>query len=70
MSCAGYARSGSTPVSTTIISWISAPPRSAMSSRLSVADDRIHFELFEATHAAIDYRYPIALSWLAHRLAR
>jgi S-formylglutathione hydrolase FrmB len=32
--------------------------------------ERVHFELFDATHAAIDYRYPLALSWLAHRLAR
>jgi hypothetical protein len=30
----------------------------------------IHFETFDATHAAIDYRYPLALTWLAHRLAR
>ncbi|MBP2478390.1 S-formylglutathione hydrolase FrmB [Crossiella equi] len=32
--------------------------------------ERVHFELFDATHAGIDYRYPIALEWLAHRLAR
>jgi S-formylglutathione hydrolase FrmB len=32
--------------------------------------DRIHFELFDAGHAAIDYRYPLALTWLAERLAR
>jgi hypothetical protein len=35
-----------------------------------VADESIHFELFPATHAAIDYRYPMSLAWLAHRLAR
>ncbi|HEY2950591.1 MAG TPA: alpha/beta hydrolase-fold protein [Micromonosporaceae bacterium] len=39
-------------------------------SRIGVPDERIHFELFEAGHGAIDYRYPLALSWLAHRLAR
>ena len=39
-------------------------------TRVGLPDDRVHFELFEATHAAIDYRYPLALSWLAHRLAR
>lgn len=33
-------------------------------------DERVHFELFDATHGGIDYRYPLALSWLAHRLAR
>jgi len=35
-----------------------------------VPDERVHFELFPATHAAIDYRYPMSLTWLAHRLAR
>lgn len=39
-------------------------------SRIGVPDDRVYFELFDATHAAVDYRYPTALSWLAHRLAR
>ena len=39
-------------------------------TRVGVDSDRVHFELFEATHAAIDYRYPLALSWLAQRLAR
>jgi putative esterase len=34
-----------------------------------VADDVVHFELFDATHAAIDYRYPLSLAWLAHRIA-
>jgi hypothetical protein len=34
-----------------------------------VADDIVHFELFDATHAAIDYRYPLSLAWLAHRIA-
>ncbi|MGI8492513.1 MAG: alpha/beta hydrolase-fold protein, partial [Acidimicrobiales bacterium] len=32
--------------------------------------DRVHFELFDAGHGGIDYRYPLALSWLARRLAR
>ena len=31
-------------------------------ARIGVPDDRIHFELFPATHAAIDYRYPMALA--------
>src|SRR5688572_370113 len=39
-------------------------------ARIGVPDDRIHFELFEGTHMAIDYRYPMALAWLAHRLSR
>jgi Putative esterase len=34
-----------------------------------VPDDRVHFELFEAGHAAIEYRYPLALAWLCTRLA-
>jgi S-formylglutathione hydrolase FrmB len=29
----------------------------------------VHFELFEGTHARIEYRYPLSLSYLAHRLA-
>jgi hypothetical protein len=37
---------------------------------IGVPAERVHFELFEAGHGAIDYRYPLALSWLAHRLAR
>ena len=39
-------------------------------ARVGVAGDRVHYELFDAGHGGIDYRYPLALSWLAHRLAR
>jgi S-formylglutathione hydrolase FrmB len=39
-------------------------------ARVGVPDERVHFELFDAGHGGIDYRYPLALSWLAHRLAR
>ena len=39
-------------------------------ARIGVPEDRVFFELFDATHAAIDYRYPLALTWLAHRLVR
>jgi len=35
-----------------------------------VPDDLVHFELFDAGHMAIEYRYPLALAWLCHRLAR
>ncbi len=38
--------------------------------RVGLPDDRVRFELFDATHTAIDYRYPLALEWLAHRLDR
>jgi hypothetical protein len=34
--------------------------------RLGVTD--VHFELFDATHAAIEYRYPLAIAYLAERL--
>ena len=37
---------------------------------LGVPADRVYFELFDGGHMAIDYRYPLSLSWLAHRLAR
>ena len=39
-------------------------------SRVGVPAERIHHETFPATHAHIDYRYPLALAWLASRLAR
>ena len=29
----------------------------------------VFFELFDATHSAIEYRYPIAIEYLAKRLA-
>jgi hypothetical protein len=34
-----------------------------------VPDPQVHFELFDATHAAIEYRYPLAIAWLSDRLA-
>jgi hypothetical protein len=34
-----------------------------------VADDLIRFELFDATHSGIDYRYPLSLAWLCERIA-
>jgi S-formylglutathione hydrolase FrmB len=34
-----------------------------------VPDERVHFELFDAGHGGIDYRYPLALTWLAQRLS-
>jgi S-formylglutathione hydrolase FrmB len=39
-------------------------------ARVGVPGDQVHLELFDATHAGIDYRYPVALRWLAQRLAR
>ena len=32
-------------------------------------EERVHFELFAAGHRGIDYRYPLALAWLCHRIA-
>ena len=29
----------------------------------------VYFELFDATHMAIEYRYPLALAYLAERLS-
>ncbi|MFG1997586.1 alpha/beta hydrolase-fold protein [Spirillospora sp. NPDC048911] len=34
-----------------------------------VKEDVIHFELFDSAHGAIEYRYPLALAWLCHRIA-
>ena len=33
-----------------------------------VPEESIHFELFDAGHGGIDYRYPLALDWLARRI--
>jgi hypothetical protein len=33
-----------------------------------VRDSAVHFELFDAGHMAIDYRYPLSLTWLANRM--
>ena len=38
--------------------------------RIDVPDDRVFFELFPSGHGGMDYRYPQALAWLAHRLER
>ncbi|MCW6006208.1 enterochelin esterase [Micromonospora sp. CPCC 205371] len=37
--------------------------------RIGVPEDRVHFELFDAGHGGIDYRYPMSLAWLAKRMA-
>ena len=34
-----------------------------------VPDDRVHFELFDGGHGAVEYRYPLAFSWLCQKLA-
>jgi hypothetical protein len=34
-----------------------------------VPDDVICFELFDAKHGGIDYRYPMSLAWLCNRIA-
>jgi hypothetical protein len=36
---------------------------------VGVAEDVIRFELFDASHAAIEYRYPLSLAWLCQRIA-
>ena len=35
---------------------------------IGVADDLVHFELFEAGHMGIDYRYTMSLAWLCARM--
>jgi hypothetical protein len=39
-------------------------------TRIGLPADRIAFELFPAGHGGIDYRYPLAVEWLANRLTR
>ena len=36
---------------------------------IGVGDEVIQFELFDATHMGIDYRYPLSLAWLSRRIA-
>jgi Putative esterase len=36
--------------------------------RIGVSDDVIRYELFDASHMAIDYRYPMSLAWLCQRM--
>jgi len=35
---------------------------------LGIGDDVVRFELFEGTHAGLEWRYPGAVGWLAERL--
>jgi hypothetical protein len=37
--------------------------------KVGVRDEAVHFELFEAGHGGIDYRYPEAMAWLCNRIA-
>jgi hypothetical protein len=37
--------------------------------RAGVGEERVHFEIFDAGHGAIEYRYPMSLAWLASRIA-
>jgi S-formylglutathione hydrolase FrmB len=41
----------------------------AFSAELRALGIDHHFELFDGTHRAIEYRYPIALRYLAERIA-
>jgi Putative esterase len=36
---------------------------------IGVPDERIYFELIDAGHGGIDYRYPLSLAWLCQRMA-
>ena len=36
---------------------------------VGLPEERVHFETFDAGHGGIDYRYPLALVWLAQRIA-
>jgi S-formylglutathione hydrolase FrmB len=36
--------------------------------KLGLGGEVVRFELFEATHAAIEYRYPLSLTWLCQRM--
>jgi hypothetical protein len=38
-------------------------------ARIGVPDERVAFELFDGTHANLEWRYPTAIGWLAERLS-
>jgi hypothetical protein len=37
---------------------------------VGVADELVHFELFNAGHGSIEYRYPQSLAWLCARMTK
>jgi hypothetical protein len=36
---------------------------------VGVSDEVVRFELFDATNAAIEYRYPLSMAWLCERIS-
>jgi len=36
--------------------------------KIGLGDDVVRFDLFDASHAAIEYRYPLSLAWLCQRM--
>src|SRR5262249_17219398 len=38
-------------------------------AHIGVADETVKFELFDGGHFAVEYRMPLALTWLAQRLS-
>jgi S-formylglutathione hydrolase FrmB len=36
--------------------------------RLGIGEPEVHFELFDGTHANIEWRYPLAVAWLAQAM--
>ena len=37
--------------------------------KIGISDDVINFELFDAGHGAIEYRYPLSLAWICGRIS-
>jgi hypothetical protein len=37
---------------------------------VGVADELVYFELFDAGHGSIEYRYPMAPAWLCSRMTK
>ena len=37
---------------------------------VGVSDELVHFEIFDAGHLSIDYRYPMSLAWLCGRMTK
>jgi hypothetical protein len=60
--------SGTVTIAGTAISGLGAAAFHDELLARGVSPDVVHYEPFDAGYLGIDYRYPLALAWLAKRL--
>ena len=68
MHCAASAASGSTPASRDEY-YLDLGAEAFRRALAAIGVTDVEFELFDGTHAFIEYRYPLALAYLAERLS-